>query len=198
MKAFKFLAILGRAGSGKGTQAELLGQKFPFKHISTGQLLRDRAENKDFLGKKIADIINAGGLIPTPVTFMLWMPELEALARQTEYRGLLFDGSPRKLHEAEMLNDTLELYGWDKDMRVLNIGISEEEALRRLLKRARSDDDEQSIKNRLAWFTTHVEPTMEYYRKKGLLVDINGEQSVEDVQKEILLKLADFLPNDYS
>lgn len=193
MKAFKFLSILGRAGSGKGTQAELLGRLFPFKHISTGQLLRDRAQEKDFLGKKIADILEVGGIIPTPITFMLWMPELEKLAQQTTYQGLLFDGSPRKLHEAQMLDDTLELYGWSEHMRVLNINISKEEAMRRLLLRARSDDDEASIRSRLAWFKTYVEPTLDHYRKKGLLVDVQGEQPVEDVHKEVLLKLKDFL-----
>lgn len=193
MKTFKFLSILGRAGSGKGTQAELLGQIFPFKHISTGKLLRDRAEKNDFLGKKIAEIMEAGGLIPTPITFMLWMPEFEKLAQQSDFQGLLFDGSPRKLHEAEMLDDSLKLYGWSEHMRVLNIVISEEEAVRRLLLRARSDDDESSIRARLAWFTTHVEPTLEHYRKKGLLVDVNGEQPAEDVHRDILLKLKDFL-----
>lgn len=191
---FLFISILGRPGSGKGTQAELLGKQFSLKHISTGELLRKRAEQDDMVGRVIRDTLEKGKIIPTPITFMLWMPELDALLNKSdEWRGVLFDGSPRKLHEAEMLDDVFELYGWQKQFYVLNIIISEEEAMRRLLKRGRSDDEEQDIRERLDWFKTLVEPVLERYRAKGNLVDINGEQSVEAVQKEILSKLAHLL-----
>lgn len=192
-KAFKFISILGRPGSGKGTQAELLEKKFPFEHISTGNLLRKRAKKRDFLGRKIHAILDRGMFIPTPIVFQLWMPELERLKRQKKYQGIVFDGSPRRLYEAEMLDEVLELYGWEKNFRILNLLISPKEAMRRLLKRGRSDDEVEDIKNRLSWFHTEVDPVLRYYRKKGFLVDINGEQSIENVQKEILRKLKIFL-----
>ncbi|MBI2574152.1 MAG: nucleoside monophosphate kinase [Candidatus Wildermuthbacteria bacterium] len=194
-KPFLFIAILGRPGSGKGTQAELLEKKFELKHISTGALLRKRGEQDDILGKTIKSVLEQGKLIPTPITFMLWMPELEALLKDGgEWQGVLFDGSPRKLHEAQMLDDTLELYGWSDRFCVLNIAISEEESMKRLLKRGRSDDEEQDIRERLNWFKTSVEPVLDHYRAKGKLIDVDGGQSVDAVHEEILSKLGAFLP----
>lgn len=192
-KRFMFLSVLGRPGSGKGTQAKLLADKFPVEHISTGRLLRARAKTKDFLGKKIDEILEQGMFIPTPIVFSLWMPEIERLRKQTTYKGVLFDGSPRRLHEAQMLDEVLELYGWQKDFVVLNVYVSEKEAIKRLLKRGRSDDEISDVKSRLAWFRTEVDPVLCYYRKKGMLIDINGEQSVENVHKEILKKAKKFL-----
>lgn len=193
-KSFLFIAILGRSGSGKGTQAELLEKTFHLKHISTGALLRKRGEQGDLVGRTIKRELEQGKAIPTPLTFMLWMPELDALYNDPgEWRGILFDGSPRKVNEAQMLDDTLELYGWQDYFCVLNVVISEEESMKRLLKRGRTDDEEKDIKERLGWFKTLVEPTIEHYRAKGKLIDINGEQPIEAVQEEIVSKLGAFL-----
>src|SRR3989344_8404765 len=105
------IVILGRPGSGKGTQATLLEKKFKFEHLSTGQLLRDRAKKRDFLGKVIHKTLDAGKLMPTPIVFQLWMPRLERFRHQKKFKGVLFDGSPRKLYEARMLDETMEFYG---------------------------------------------------------------------------------------
>lgn len=192
-RAFKFIALLGKPGSGKGTQAELLEKKFPFEHISTGELLRKRAKKHDFIAKRLREIMETGGLVPTPSVFQLWMPKLEHLRKQKKFQGLVFDGSPRKLYEAQMLDELLQLYDWDRNFKILHLVISDKEALRRLLKRGRSDDDKKDILYRLRVFKKEVLPALSYYKKKGEVVEINGEQSIENVHKEILRKLKTFL-----
>lgn len=193
LRPFIFLSFLGRPGSGKGTQAKLLAEKYPLKHISSGRLLRARAKKRDFLGRKIHTILEKGALIPTPVIFQLWMPELQALLKESKYRGVILDGSPRKLYEAKMLEEVLELFGWDKELHVLDIWVSEKEAIKRLLKRGRSDDEIEDIKSRLKWFHYEVDPVLRHFKKKGILLQINGEQSREAVHKEIMRKLKKFL-----
>jgi len=118
---FKFLAILGKPGSGKGTQADFLEKKFPFEHISTGALLRQRIKKNDFIAKRLHEIMEMGGLVPTAAVFQLWMPRLERLRNQKKFQGVLFDGSPRKLYEASMLDELLDLYQWDKNFKVVHL-----------------------------------------------------------------------------
>lgn len=183
------LVVLGRPGSGKGTQAGLLEKKLKFEHLSTGQLLRDRAGKRDFLGKVIHKTLDAGKLVPTPIVFQLWMPRLERFRHSKKFKGVLFDGSPRKLYEARMLDETMEFYGWERNLVVLNIVISPKEAMKRLLKRGRHDDDTNDIKRRLAWFRQEVNPVLRFYQKKGVRIDIDGERSVRKIHTDILHKL---------
>ncbi|MDO8470360.1 MAG: nucleoside monophosphate kinase [bacterium] len=194
MKASKkkkqlFIIILGRPGSGKGTQADLLGKKFGFSHLSTGQLLRNRAKKKDFVGRTIKHIQGTGALVPTPLVFQIWSPYIERFFMKGKGRGIILDGSPRKLYEAYLLLELLEMYGWQKNVRVLNIAISPKEAMRRLLKRGRFDDDAPDVKNRLRVFNKEVVPVLKFLKKKGMLLHVNGEQTIEDVHKEVLKKL---------
>jgi adenylate kinase len=190
---FRFIAILGKPGSGKGTQADLLEKKFPFEHISTGALLRQRVKQRDFIAKRLHEIMETGGLVPTSSVFQLWMPRLEHLRRQKKFQGVVFDGSPRKLYEAQMLDELLQLYQWDKNFKVLHLVISDKEAMERLLKRGRSDDDKKDVVYRLKVYKKEVLPVISYYKKQGEVVEINGEQSRENVHREIMRKLKSFL-----
>ncbi len=183
------LLILGRPGSGKGTQAGLLKKKFKFEHLSTGQLLRSRMKKKDLVARIIKKSLDAGRLVPTPIVFQLWMPWLERFRHNKKFKGVLFDGSPRKLYEACMLEETLDFYGWERNVVVLNISISPKEAMKRLCKRGRHDDNRDEIKRRLAWFRKEVIPVLRFYQKKGARIDIEGERSVQKIHEDILLKL---------
>jgi len=191
-KDFKTLIVLGKSGSGKGTQVEILAERHNLKIISSGTLLRQRAEQTDFVAKGIAEILARGGLIPTPIIFHLWLHELEASKDDENINGIIFEGSPRKLYEAFMLEETLRFYNLEANTRALYLDISDEEATRRLLDRARADDTESAIRSRLSWFAEEVMPAVEFYRGKNQLVEINGEQSIEDVTKEIEQKTKDF------
>lgn len=188
----KIVILLGRSGSGKGTQAALLAKEFGLAHISTGALLRQRCQEQDFLGRELKATLEGGRLVPTPLVFHLWLHELERL-RESNAKGVVFEGSPRKLYEAWMLKETLDFYGWGKDVKAVHVKISDKEALRRLLKRGRNDDETEAIKRRLAWFQKEVAPVIAFYKKERVLVEADGQQSVEEVQKELKKKLKRFL-----
>lgn len=219
MKNKLIIILLGPPGSGKGTQAKLLQKKFGLEHIASGNLLRARKRKKDFTGKKIAQYIDHGRIIPTPVIFRMWMEKMELFIGDPKLKGIIIDGSPRSLHEAEMLENALGWYEWAKNKKVIFIKISLKESIWRLSKRrmckkcnrnvpyvgefkklkkcdecggeliTRADDTTAGIKERLRWFKTDVRPAINYYRKRGELREVNGEQSIEDVFKDILKAL---------
>lgn len=213
--------FLGRAGSGKGTQAELLGKKLGLIYIGSGELLRERAKTKDFSGKKTEAILQKGDLLPSSFIFSLCANRLEEIKKQQEnnFSGIIFDGSPREIDEALFLEEALKWYEWDKDTKVLLIDISRQEALGRLTKRRicsqcgrvipfvgeykelekcdkcggelieRADDTPEAINQRLDLFEKEVVPVINYFKEKGWLTEINGEQAIERVHKEILEKI---------
>ncbi len=210
------IILLGKSGSGKGTQAKLLQKKFGLGYIGSGDLLRARGKKKDFTGKKIVKMLAEGELIPTPAILKLWLDKIEELKSKKKLKGFVMDGNPRKILEAYLIDESLEFYEWDKNVRVVLIHISNKEAIWRLTKRRickkckkivpfvgrfrkikkcpecggqliqRSDDTVKAAKNRLKWFKTDVQPIINYYRKTGRLIKINGEQSIENVSKDIL------------
>lgn len=179
----KIIFFVGRSGCGKGTQIEFLKKETGFSLVNTGELLRKRAENEDFLGKKIKEIMSKGGLIPTPLVVLIWMPLLVEFFEKG-VSGIIFDGNPRKLYEGYMLEEVFNLFGW-KDITFYHLKISEEEARKRLFKRGRNDDIEEDIKERMNWFKDEVEPVINHYREKEMLIEIDGEQSIENVWKDI-------------
>ncbi|MDD3032420.1 MAG: nucleoside monophosphate kinase [Candidatus Pacebacteria bacterium] len=187
------VCVLGKAGAGKGTQVSLIRERLGLEYLGSGEMLRARKQQADFTGKKIAECIDNGGLVLTPVIFSLWMKELERIKSIENVKGILFDGSPRKILEAKLLDEAVSWYDWDNDLKVILIDISDEEAVKRIAERAkiegREDDEVEALKKRLGWFKDEVVPVLDYYEEKGKLVKINGEQSVEEVYSEIIQKL---------
>jgi len=220
MKKPLVIIFLGKPGSGKGTQAELLGGKLGLDYVGSGDLLRGRKTKKDFTGTKLQKVVDTGGLVPTPVIFKLWLDKFEDFKKKKNLKGFIMDGSPRKIFEAYLIDEALEWYEWDKNVKVMLIDISNKEAIWRLTKRRickkcgeivpyigkfremkncpkckgeliqRADDTVTGVKNRLNWFKTDVQPVIYYYRKTGRLIKINGEQSIEDVFRDILKAIA--------
>jgi len=209
------IIFLGPPGSGKGTQADLLQEEFDdLKYLGTGDLLRDRKEKDDFTGNKIAEVMDEGVRVPTPVVFRVWMDKLEQF-HQRNVENFIIDGSPRTVREAKMLEEALEWYNWE-DKRVLFIEVSQEESTKRLLNRricedcdeiypytkkykdmdkceecggnliTRKDDNEEGIEQRWRWYRKEVKPVVDYYEGKGVLKRIDGEQSIEDVFEDVL------------
>ncbi|MFH1714415.1 MAG: nucleoside monophosphate kinase [Candidatus Nealsonbacteria bacterium] len=218
-KKLLIILLFGKSGAGKGTQADLLIDKFGLKYIGSGDLLRARKNKKDFTGKKIAEVMQKGGLMPTPVIFKLWVDKVEGLKNEKKLKGFIIDGSPRKIAETYLIDELLKWYDWDKNLKAILIDISNKEAIWRLTKRRqckkckelipfvgefrkikkcpkcggelmkRPDDSLAAVKNRLKWFKTDVQPILNYYRKTGRLIKINGEQSIEDVFEDVLKDL---------
>lgn len=216
MKEPLVIIILGPPGSGKGTQAKLLQEKFCLKYIGSGDLLRARKKRRDFTGKKLKKILDIGEIAPTFLISDIWTDKLEEFKKVSKLKGIIFDGSPRRVLEAIYLDEALDWYEWNRNKKVIYIKISPKESIWRLTKRrmceqcgrlipyvgqfrklkkcdkcagelvARADDTIKGVKERLGWFRTEVLPTVNYYRKHGQLIEINGEQSIEDVLKDIL------------
>ncbi len=185
----KIIFFLGKPGSGKGTQIKYLEQKTEFEVVRTGDLLRSRAEEDDFVGRKVKECLLKGGLIPTPIVFLLWMPRLLEF-REKEVKGIIFDGNPRKLYEAKMLEEVFKMFEWDSVFAVY-LKISDNEAHKRLSKRKRSDDEKKDIISRLEWFNGEVMPVVESYLQQGRLIEVDGEQEIEEVWEELSQKIAE-------
>ncbi len=186
--------FIGPSGSGKGTQVQLLIDVLKKKdnrqilYIQTGQDLREFTKGDSYTQKLTAELLKGGNLIPEFLSVYTWIKHLI-----DEYDGtqhLMFDGTPRKLHEAGVLHSIFEVYKLGKPW-VINMELSHDEALKRLLARNREDDHEEQIRKRLSWYETSVVPTIDYYKNNPAynLVNINGEGSVEEIHREIVKKI---------
>lgn len=181
--------LIGRSGSGKGTQAELLAEKFKdLVHVSTGELMRDLANRDTEVGVMIKKILEEGGLPFDDMATTLWMHEIAFSIKKDQ--GIICDGFPRRVSEAQNLDRFFEWLGRNENIKVLEIGISAEEAFARLKKRARGiDDNNEAIHGRMSYFEERVVPVINFYKESGRLIHINGEQSVDNVFKEIMNKI---------
>ncbi len=188
------IIFYGPEGSGKGTQAKLLSQTLHVTVLTSGDLVREAAENdKGIIGDACRKALSEGRYVADSEMFVLWKRRLK---EEDAKKDWIMDGFPRNVEQAKFLDEKLEKYGY-KVEAVIYLNLSEQESLKRLLKRARPlhpgskelHDSPERIKSRLKMFRDNEQPVLEYYRKRGVLVEINGEQAPSDVQKEILQKI---------
>lgn len=179
------LIIFGPPGSGKGTQSCRIVEKYKLIHISTGDLFRKEMARGTDLGKEIAKYIDQGMLVPDEIV----MKELQQAV--DEYccdSGFIFDGFPRTIVQAEMLDNMLESMGKPVDM-VLSVDVSEEELTKRLMGRSedsgRSDDNADIIKKRIEVYKAQSLPLISFYTSQGKLVKVNGMAPVDTVFEKI-------------
>lgn len=187
------LILFGPPGAGKGTQAKIIAQHFGFLHLSTGDLLRNEIEKKTELGILLKSYIDKGMLVPDQIV----MKELYRYALQHKNaKGIIFDGFPRTLKQAESLDKVFCKKGMCISL-VISIVVPEEELIKRILNRAsdsnRTDDNFQIAKKRLEVYKSLTLPVIEYYKKTNRLVEVNGNRSVtevsEDIKKAILSQI---------
>ncbi|MEX1027708.1 MAG: nucleoside monophosphate kinase [Candidatus Paceibacterota bacterium] len=187
----------GPSGSGKGTQVEMLKAYLaersdaPQLHISTGaEFRRFREEKRGSHTAALSQTIDDNGKLQ-PYFLAVWAWADALVNRFTGAEHLLFDGSPRTVTEAEVLDSALEFYGLE-NVHVILINVSKEELKRRLLERGRSDDTDEAIENRLNWYESKVEPALEHYRgnERYHFHDIDGDQSMDDVYAAIIRSLS--------
>lgn len=209
------IIMLGRSGSGKGTQAQMLVQDLSLEYIGTGDLLRKFSERDNAAARRMKETMAQGKLAPSWMPFFIWM---EKLAYTDINKGVLFDGSPRMLEEARTLDEVLEWFERD-NVKVILIDIPREVAFERLMKRRvcgtckkgvyvekgkemgqhclycggdltiRSEDHPEAIDARLDWYDTEVSKVVEYYRNKNELITISGEKTPEEIHEELLAAL---------
>jgi adenylate kinase len=185
-KDFMQLILLGTPGVGKGTQALVLSQRLQILHISTGELLRVEMEKKTPVGLKVEKAMNAGELVPDEI--IIDMLE-KRLLEQDSSKGFVLDGFPRNLNQANYLASSLGRLHTPLDM-VINIEVPNETVLERLLQRNRTDDAPETIKHRLEIYKQETAPLIDYYRQIGLLLQIDGDASQDEVTNRILVCLS--------
>ena len=185
----KTVLLLGRPGSGKGTQTDLLATRLGWKTLSSGNIFREMREKAGPLGEKIRATYDAGIIFPS------WFPGylfLDSILNLDLEEGIICEGFSRSVDQAELFDEVLKWLG--RDYVVFNLTVSEEEAMRRQLDRntvdARTDSDTpEKIQKRFAEYTAKTEPVLNFFKEKGTLIEIDGEQTPEQIAEELYAKL---------
>lgn len=184
MTATRFL-LLGPPGAGKGTQAALLIENLGIPQISTGDMLREAVAAGSEIGKIAKTCMDRGELVSDDIVIGV---ARERLSKDDCKKGFILDGFPRTVAQAVALDEMLKDLGQKLD-RCVAISVEEEPLVQRLLKRAeiegRADDNEETIRNRMRVYKEQTEPLLDYYRGEGLLAEVEGSGTVEDVAERI-------------
>jgi adenylate kinase len=211
------IVILGRPGCGKGTQAKLLQENFGLDYIGSGELLREQVkDDHDFSTIKLKSVMEKGDLVPTFLIFKIWLDEVNVLKNKADFKGVVFDGNPRKILEARLIEDALAWYDWLEFTKVILVDISAEESYARLTQRRmcekcghvipylgqfkqltacdkcggplvkRLDDNPEVVRHRLDVFETEIQPVIDHYEENGLLIKIDGNRPIEEVHENIM------------
>lgn len=201
------IVLLGPPGSGKGTQGEKLSEKHGYVRLSTGDMLREAVRNGTTLGIKAKGYMDSGALVPNDLIINLMKEKIASLGEGT---GVIFDGFPRTVEQADALGEQI-----DVDL-ALNLDVDDDELVDRLTKRRscpqcntvyhllynppkkdnfcdkcgsvlyqRDDDKEETVRNRLKVYRENTFPLIDYYSKKGNLVTIKGVGSIDDIFKQV-------------
>lgn len=198
------IILMGCPGAGKGTQSAKLKEVFNLKHISTGDVLRAEMASGSVLGKQVAGLINQGNLVPDELMISM----LQNIIRTTD-QGVILDGFPRTVAQAQALDDMMKRLG-RQISAVVMIDLPQEEVVKRLSSRrlckkcgkpaataaqaacecggelyVRADDAPQSVKHRLEVYRQQTLPVKEYYKNSGKYVEINGNQTPDQVFEDI-------------
>ncbi|NSW91206.1 MAG: adenylate kinase [Firmicutes bacterium] len=210
------IVLLGAPGAGKGTQAEVLSEKLKIPHISTGDIFRNNIKNGTELGRKAKEYIDRGMLVPDEITIKIVE---ERLKEADCKNGFILDGFPRTIPQAEALEDVLSRMGISLDLVVnifvTDEKIIERLSGRRVCQKCgksyhikynppsvegecddckskviqRDDDKEETVVSRIKTYHRQTEPLINYYRKKGLLLTVEGQEKIEDTTKEVMKAL---------
>ena len=182
--------LIGPPGSGKGTQGDRLAERLGLEHIAAGDLLRAEVTADTALGRRVTDYMRRGDLVPDIVILSLLMPKVLAAA---DNQGYLLDGFPRSVEQAVEARKLAEQVGASPDA-VIYLDAPRDVLVARIVARAeiegRSDDNLETVTNRLRVFDEATAPLVDYYRGRGLLHVVNADQHEDEVTAEILAALS--------
>ncbi len=179
------ILFIGRPGSGKETQARRLAEDTGFHLFSTGERFRELREHRDALGARVKEVYDTGRLMPT------WFAEYlfeDALLRLPYGTGVIFEGTGRWRGEAELFDEVATWLG--RKYLVIHLDVSEEEALRRQLARAKTQDrpdsnSEEKVRIRFREFNEHTRKAIEFFEQKGKMIRVDGEQAPDAIAASI-------------
>jgi len=179
------IVIFGAPGSGKGTQSEKIVEKYGINHISTGDVLRAEIKNGTELGKTAKGYIDQGQLIPDGLMIDILASVFDSFK---ESKGVIFDGFPRTIAQAEALKKMLAERGQEVSV-MLDLDVPEEELMKRLIKRGqesgRADDNEETIKKRLVVYHSQTAPLIDWYKQDGKYRHIQGLGLMEEIFADV-------------
>ena len=185
-KEKEVIILMGKSGSGKGTQADNIksyykeNKNIDLLHFTTGEGFRELSKSSGYLPEHIKTEMQKGTLMPEFLAVWNWSNIF--INKLNEETNFILDGAPRKMHEAHLLENAFKFLNY-KNITVIYINVSDQWAKSKLLDRKRIDDNEMSIDARLKWFETDVIPVIEYYKHNNIynFIEINGEDSIENV-----------------
>ncbi|EIA10324.1 adenylate kinase [Flavobacterium frigoris] len=180
------IVLFGKPGAGKGTQAEFLKEKYNLTHISTGDVFRFNLKNDTDLGKQARVYMDAGDLVPDELTTKMLIDEVN---KHPDTNGILFDGYPRTISQAEALDAFLESIGSKVDATVA-LEADDEILIQRLLERGKTsgridDQDEDKIRNRYQEYNEKTAPLMGYYNEQGKFYAVNGIGTIQEITERL-------------
>ena len=189
------LILFGPPGSGKGTQADKLVERYGLLHISTGDLFRSEMENDTLLGRRAREFMAAGQLVPDEVTISMLKNRVD---QHPEVVGFIFDGFPRTTAQAEALDELLserqtEITG------LVALDVPEQEIIDRILLRGKTsgrpdDNDAEIIRNRIAVYQNETRPVFDYYAASGKSKSVNGVGSIDEIFARLSAQVDDLVP----
>lgn len=176
------IILIGIQGAGKSTQGNLLAEKLNIPYLSSGHIFRQMTKEKTPLGRFMKEVLNSGTLVPDDKV----VPIIEEYLKKPEYaNGYILDGFPRTVPQAKQFSNGASM--------VVYLEVSDKEALWRLSGRVdegiREDNTLAAIRKRIDSFHEFTMPVLDYYRRKGMLHSINGEQSIKDIHRQIMERI---------
>jgi adenylate kinase len=183
------IVLFGPPGSGKGTQAEKLIEKYKLTHISTGDLLRNESEAQTKLGLEAKKLMDAGELVPDKIVIEMIQNKLK---EESSGPGFIFDGFPRTVEQARHLRKALNKY--DKRISlVISLQVPNEELMARLLKRGeetgRSDDNKETINHRIEVYSRQTIPVTYFYDKSRIHIPVDGMGTVDQIFERVVKEI---------
>lgn len=174
------LVIFGRQGAGKGTQCARIVENYKVVHLSTGDIFRAAVAEGSELGLQVSSILENGGLVSDDLTIAIVRQRIQA--EDVQEQGFVLDGFPRTPAQAQALLDMLGEGGLSA---VIELSVPIEDVTARMKARAREDDTDESIANRLALYDTETVPTIEWFRERGLVIEIDGLGTEDEVAARV-------------